>query len=166
MFVLVLGIGLIGGAVGSFAASGDIAALFVALMLALLVRFAVSGLVRPRLEARSTGVYVRNIVWEFWVPWSAITSVGGDMNVTITTASGTILTVWAVQKTNIASMLNHRSRVDRVAERLSETLASQRAPAVAPTDERMRQRYLRLPIWMTVAFWLYVVVLIITLRQR
>jgi hypothetical protein len=74
---------------------------------------------------------------------------------------GNTLRCWAIQKTNIASMLNRRSRVDRVAAHLQQTLVFQREIVEPLSGEDMRQRYLRLPIWMTLAFSLYVLLLLI-----
>jgi hypothetical protein len=148
----------------SIVADGDASGLIGVFMGVLGMRFTVSASLRPRLEARSTGVYVRNIVREYWVPWFEIQLVDADMNVTVETTSGTRIETWAVQKANIASILNRRSRVDRVAERLLKAKTAQEtANEAIPVGEGVRRRYSRLPIWMTVAFVVYLIAVVLVL---
>jgi hypothetical protein len=79
--------------------------------------FSVVGSLLPVLEARSTGVYVRNVVHETWVPWAAVVTVTPTGRVNVILGEGRFVGVWAVQH-GVARGLGGRSRIEVVAERL------------------------------------------------
>lgn len=106
-----------------------------------------------------TGVHVRNIIWECWVPWEAIATAVATTRVDLVQASGKRVTCWAVQKTNIAAMTENRSRTYRVTDRLLETRREQLADYPTPTPPAEITRCLaRIPNWVVLLFCLYVVV--------
>ena len=122
---------------------------------------------RPVIEVRLTGVLVRNIIWEYWVPWEAIDDVVANMRVDLVLNSGKQIIAWAVQKANAAAMFNQKSRTDWVTEWLlkarSERLAA--LPTPAPKGVVIR-RLVRIPRWMVLAYCLFVVtVAVVTSRS-
>lgn len=121
--------------------------------------FMVAAAFRPVIDARVDGVLVRNIIWEYWVPWEAIDTAAATMRVNVVMVSGQPITCWAVQKTNVAAMTKSRSRTDRVSERLLATRQEQLAvhPAARPPAEVTR-RPARIPTRVLVAFGLFVVI--------
>ena len=120
---------------------------------------------RPVIEARVTGVHVRNIIWEYWVPWEAIETAVATMRVELVTPSGKRVACWAVQKTNIAAMTHSRSRTDRVTERLLQTQGERLAvhPTLTATAQITR-RVARMPRWMVLAFCLYILLAAVITR--
>ena len=86
----------------------------------LMVWFALVGSLLPFLEARSSGIYVRNVLHEAWVPWSAVVAVVPNARVNVILDGGAFVGVWAVQPGG-GRLLGGRSRVDVVAERLIES---------------------------------------------
>jgi hypothetical protein len=120
--------------------------------------FGVTEGLRPVIEVRLTGVLVRNIVWEYWVPWEAIDDVVAGMRVHLVLTSGKRITAWAVQKANAAAMFNQRSRTDQVTEWLLKARRERVAvlPTPAPQPVVIRQ-LARIPRWMVLAYCLFAV---------
>ena len=129
------------------------------------VWFMVAVGLRPVIEARVTGMHVRNIMWEYWVPWEAIDTVLATMRVELILASGQHVTCWAVQKTNIAAMTHRHSRTDRVTEQLLQTQGEQLADLPAPTPAQITRRLARIPNRMVLAFCLYVLLAAVITRS-
>ncbi len=85
----------------------------------LLIAFSLVGSLLPVVEARSTGIYVRNVLREVWVPWAAVVTIVPNTRVNVILDGGQVVGVWAVQPGG-ASYLGARSRIDVVAERLRD----------------------------------------------
>lgn len=102
------------------------------------VAFAVSVLLRPKLEAWTGGVLVLNSIFRYWIPWSAVRSIDADMRVEISTTDGKVVATWAIQKANITAALGRRSRTDRVAERLNAVRESCSNSAPSPGNHMQR----------------------------
>ena len=102
----------------------------------LLVWFALVGSLLPVLEARSSGIYVRNVLHEAWVPWSAVVAVAPNARVNVILDRGAFVGVWAVQPGG-GRLLGGRSRVDVVAERLTESWPPSPVGAGAPVVRRL-----------------------------
>jgi hypothetical protein len=131
------------------------------------VWFGVAVGLRPVIEVRLTGVLVRNIIWEYWVPWEAIDDVVAHMRVYLVLTSGKRITAWAVQKANAAAMFNKKSRTDWVTEWLLKTRSERLAalPTAAPKGVVIRQ-LARIPGWMALAYCLFVgTIAVITSRS-
>lgn len=107
---------------------------------ALAAAFALSVSLRPKVEAWTRGVLVLNSFVEYWVPWSQIASIKADMRVEIHTATGEVVSTWAIQKTNIAAALELRSRTDRVASRLIAAHESCLQSSESPSGDHVRRR--------------------------
>lgn len=121
MSVSTLALGAIGVVLGIFVAAVGTtqgSPVFVVVG-AVLVWFSLVGSLLPVLEARSTGIYVRNVVHETWVPWSAVVTIVPNARVNVILDGGAFVGVWAVQPGG-GRLLGGRSRVDVVAERLTE----------------------------------------------
>ncbi|WP_426592856.1 hypothetical protein ACPPVS_13955 [Cellulomonas sp. McL0617] len=74
--------------------------------------FSLAGSVLPVVESRSTGIYVRNVLRETWVPWAAVQAIVPNERVNVILDAGRFVGAWAVQP--------GRGRVAVVAERLSD----------------------------------------------
>ena len=93
----------------------------------LLAWFSIVGSLLPVLEARSTGIYVRNVVHETWVPWAAVVTVTPTSRVNVILGEGRFVGVWAVQH-GVARGLGRRSRIELASERLLEAWPASRGP--------------------------------------
>src|SRR4051794_36155280 len=78
---------------------------------AVLVWFSLAGSLLPVLEARSTGIYVRNVLHETWVPWAAVVTVTPTSRVNVILDEGRFVGVWAVQH-GVGRGLGGRSRIE------------------------------------------------------
>jgi len=99
---------------------------------ALLAWFSVVGSLLPALEARSSGVYVRNVLHETWVPWAAVVTVTPTSRVNLILDEGRFVGVWAVQH-GVGRGLGGKSRIEVVAQRLLDEWPASRGrggPAV------------------------------------
>jgi hypothetical protein len=105
----------------------------------LLVWFAVAGSLLPVVEARSGGIFVRNVLHETWVPWSAVVAIVPNARVNVILDGGAFVGVWAVQPGG-GRLLGGRSRVDVVVERLTESWPPERRQAVHPPVVRRLAR--------------------------
>ena len=105
----------------------------------LLVWFALVGSLLPVLEARSSGIYVRNVLHEAWVPWSAVVAVVPKARVNVILDGGAFVGVWAVQPGG-GRLLGGRSRVDVVVERLTESWPRERGQTAHPPVVRRLAR--------------------------
>jgi len=85
----------------------------------ILAAFSVLGSLLPVVEARTTGIYVRNVLHETWVPWAAVVTIVPSTRVNVILDAGRFVGAWAVQP-GAARRLGGRSRVEVVAERLTE----------------------------------------------
>lgn len=74
--------------------------------------FSLVGSLLPVVESRSTGIYVRNVLHETWVPWAAVEAVVAHGRINVILDAGQFVGAWAVQP--------GRGRVDAVVERLTE----------------------------------------------
>ena len=93
----------------------------------LLAWFSIVGSLLPVLEARSTGIYVRNVVHETWVPWAAVVTVTPTSRVNVILGEGRFVGVWAVQHGGRRG-LGRRSRIELASERLLEAWPASRGP--------------------------------------
>ena len=103
----------------------------------LLTWFSVVGSLLPAVEARSTGIYVRNPLRETWVPWGAVVTVTPTTRVNVILEEGRFVGVWAVQH-GVARGLGGRSRIEIVAERLLESWPAGRGPTSAEVTRASR----------------------------
>ena len=97
--------------------------------------FSVVGSLLPVLEARSTGVYVRNVLHETWVPWSAVVTIVPNARLNVILDGGAFVGVWAVQP-GAGRGLGRRSRVEVVAERLTDAWPESRGRTGSTTAVR------------------------------
>lgn len=84
---------------------------------ALLMATYVSCAWGPKVVADRRGIAIVNIVWSYWVPWSAVESIGGSAYLEVTTRDGRAITAWAVQAHGRTFALA-RARVERAAAEL------------------------------------------------
>ena len=96
---------------------------------------------RGTITCDATGIHARNLLLDLHVPWRAVREVVARDLVVVMTSSGAQHRLWAVQRARIAMILNRRSVVDDVVERIESV-----RPALtdqAPAEDRVVRR----PAW-------------------
>lgn len=100
---------------------------------------------RGTITCDATGIHARNLLLDLHVPWRAVREVVARDLVVVVTSSGAQHRLWAVQRARIAMILNRRSVVDDVVERIESV-----RPALtdrAADDDRVVRR----PAWPSLA---------------
>jgi hypothetical protein len=78
----------------------------------------VLALRRGRISCGPDGIWARNLVVDYRFPWESILEVVPSDRVVIVTRDGRRHRLWAVQKSNLALMLERRSVVEEVVEQI------------------------------------------------
>lgn len=73
---------------------------------------------RGRISCGPGGIYARNIVFEYDFPWEMILEVVPGDRVVIVARDGRRYRLWAVQKSNLALLLDRRSVVEEAVEKI------------------------------------------------
>ncbi|WP_028044918.1 hypothetical protein [Cellulomonas sp. URHE0023] len=120
--LLLGGLGVVLGAVVAGVGTSQGSPAYVVIGVAL-AWFSVVGSLLPVLEARSSGIYVRNVLHETWVPWADVVTVTPTSRVNVILGEGRFVGVWAVQH-GAGRGLGRRSRIELAAERLLEVWPS------------------------------------------
>lgn len=109
--------------------------------------YSLAGALLPSLVATTGGVLVRNVVFEYWVPWSVVQNILVAFKLMIVVDDDDrSVDSWAVQKSSIPALFGRRSRADRIADRL--ILAWNGAKDLDRVgDGRVARRLARWPTW-------------------
>ena len=84
--------------------------------------FAVSIL--PRIRIRPKCIEVRNLIFEYTLPWSSVVGVEDSSRVELKLTDGRTITCWAVQTPNFQLMFNKPGRAQKVGREIREYRAA------------------------------------------
>lgn len=73
---------------------------------------------RGRIDCDPDGIHVRNLFLDYFFPWVSVAEVVAQDRVVVIARGGARYRLWAVQKSNLAIVLNRRSVVEEVAEQI------------------------------------------------
>ncbi|MFD6177863.1 MULTISPECIES: hypothetical protein [unclassified Isoptericola] len=102
---------------------------------------------RGWIRVSDEGISTRNILTSTWVPWNEVEALESGSKVGIVKRDGQTWWCWAVQRANIAGMLNRRSRVDRVVGEIELRHARATSVSVPEPGDNISRRSLIRPAW-------------------